>query len=147
MQRRETDISWFLSAQPDIYICLKLMWHQRRCSLVKGQGGESARKDGWRSSVNCTEIIPFPSAATAAASSAVSSCQQLQPRGSKSHKHVKILILSIFSGVAPHPACLPLPLDISLLVLFDQEQDDFRRHPVRLQHRRSSSSRSSTDPI
>lgn len=41
------------SAQRDIYISLKLMWHHRLCSLVKGQRSKSAHKDGLKSYVNC----------------------------------------------------------------------------------------------
>lgn len=67
MQRRRTDISLIFffyyseSAQPDIYISSKLMWHHQLCSLVKGQRSKSAHKDGLKSYVNCRKIIQFPS--------------------------------------------------------------------------------------
>lgn len=79
MQKRESDISLIFSAQPDIYIFLKLIWHHCFCSWVKVQRNEGAHKDGWGSYINCTKIIQFPSELTATGKQPprVPDCQQL----------------------------------------------------------------------
>lgn len=66
---RPSDISLiFKSAQPDIYIFLKLIWHHCFCSLVKGHRdmSEQLKMDGGRSYINCSTIIPSSSEVGAA---------------------------------------------------------------------------------